>query len=64
MCAVDFVVARQPREGSLLEAYDVYRSRADAQVVCDYGLHVAVTSWSDKIAAEMGSSAVFPPILT
>ena len=38
----------QPGE-TLLTAYDRWRGWADGQVCCDYGLHVAVTSWSDKV---------------
>ncbi len=49
--SVDFVI---PQKGeSLLEAYEKWRGWADAKVCCDYGLHVAVTHWSDKVAQEM-----------
>ncbi|XP_068610872.1 dihydropyrimidinase [Brachionichthys hirsutus] len=48
---LDFAI---PTKGqSLLEAYDVWRSRADPKVCCDYSLHVAVTSWSDELKKEM-----------
>lgn len=48
---VDFVV---PEKGeSLLDAYEKWRSWADAKVCCDYGLHVAVTWWGDQVAKEM-----------
>lgn len=44
---MDFVI---PQKGeSLLEAYERYRVNADEKVCCDYGLHVAVTSWSPKV---------------
>jgi len=52
-CIVDFAI---PQKGeSLLETYDKWRSWADPKVVCDYGLHVAVTWWDKdgKVAAEM-----------
>lgn len=48
---VDFVI---PKKGeSLLEAYDTWRARADSKVVCDYGLHVAITWWSKSVRDEM-----------
>ena len=48
---IDFVI---PSKGqSLIEAYNQWRERADEKVACDYGLHVAVTWWSDQVAAEM-----------
>lgn len=49
--SVDFVI---PKKGeSLLEAYDTWRARADPKVVCDYGLHVAITWWSKSVRDEM-----------
>lgn len=43
-----------PQRGeSLIEAYHQWRTWADAKVCCDYSLHVGVTWWSDKVAAEM-----------
>lgn len=48
---IDFVI---PHKGeSLLDAYEKWRGWADAKVCCDYGLHVAVTYWSDEVAKEM-----------
>ena len=38
---------------SLLEAYNKWRGWADEKVCCDYGLHCAVTWWSDQVAKEM-----------
>lgn len=48
---VDFVLDQ--KNVSLLEAYDKWRSWADGKVCCDYGLHVAVTWWSDQVSKEM-----------
>lgn len=48
---IDFVI---PQKGeSLLEAYDTWRSWADPKVVCDYGLHVAITWWSKSVSDDM-----------
>ncbi|CAI2350056.1 unnamed protein product [Caenorhabditis sp. 36 PRJEB53466] len=48
---IDFVI---PTKGeSLLTAYDRWRGWADPKVVCDYGLSMAITSWSPQIAKEM-----------
>ncbi|XP_063218841.1 dihydropyrimidinase isoform X1 [Bacillus rossius redtenbacheri] len=48
---IDFAI---PKKGeSLLEAYEKWRQLADEKVCCDYGLHVGVTSWSDKVKEEM-----------
>jgi hypothetical protein len=45
--AVDFAI---PSKGqSLLEAYQQWRDWADEKVCCDYGLHVAVTWWSELV---------------
>lgn len=49
--AVDFVIP--PKNESLLQCYDRWRSWADEKVCCDYSLHVAVTWWSDQVAKEM-----------
>lgn len=48
---VDFVIPAKNQ--SLLEAYAQWRERADAKVCSDYGLHVAITNWSDQVAKEM-----------
>ena len=43
---LDFAI---PNKGqSLTEAFDLWRSWADPQVNCDYGLHVAITDWKDN----------------
>lgn len=48
---IDFAL---PKKGqSLLEVYQKYRESADEKVCCDYGLHVGVTWWSDKVREEM-----------
>ena len=49
--SVDFVIPA--KEQSLLEAYGQWRERADPKVCCDYGFHVAITSWNETIANEM-----------
>lgn len=36
-----------------MEAYDTWRSWADPKVVCDYGLHVAITWWSKSVSDDM-----------
>ncbi|XP_067126841.1 dihydropyrimidinase-like isoform X2 [Centruroides vittatus] len=38
---------------SILEAYEKWRSVADEKVCCDYGLHVTLTCWNDKVEREM-----------
>lgn len=48
---LDFVIPRP--EESLLEAFERYRTNADEKVCCDYGLHVAITSWNKKVKEEM-----------
>jgi len=48
---LDFVL---PQRGeSLLSAYVKWRGWADPKVCCDYGFHVGVTWWSDKVKSEM-----------
>ena len=45
-----------PTKGqSLADTYNKWREQADSTVCCDYGLHVGVTSWNNKIASEMES---------
>ncbi|XP_026472109.1 dihydropyrimidinase-like [Ctenocephalides felis] len=48
---IDFAIPS--KNESLLAAYERWRERADGKVCCDYGLHVAVTWWSDKVRDEM-----------
>lgn len=50
---IDFAIAKQNE--SLLNAYYSYRQKADEKVCCDYGLHVAVTSWNDRVKQDMAS---------
>ncbi|GAV09813.1 hypothetical protein RvY_19294 [Ramazzottius varieornatus] len=48
---IDFAI---PKKGhSHLGAYEQWRKWADEKVCCDYGLHVAVTWWSDQVKADM-----------
>lgn len=48
---IDFII---PSKGqSLVACYHDWRKRADAKVMCDYGLHIAVTYWADNIEPEM-----------
>uniref|UniRef100_A0AC35U5C3 Amidohydro-rel domain-containing protein n=1 Tax=Rhabditophanes sp. KR3021 TaxID=114890 RepID=A0AC35U5C3_9BILA len=48
---IDFVA---PSKGqSLIENYHVWRGWADEKVVCDYGLSMMVSWWSDSVAKEM-----------
>ena len=49
--SVDFVI---PAKGEpVLEAYDKWKEWAQSKVCCDYGFHVAITWWSDKVAEDM-----------
>ncbi|XP_017785499.1 PREDICTED: dihydropyrimidinase isoform X2 [Nicrophorus vespilloides] len=48
---IDFVVPKQGE--SILDSYYAWRQKADDKVCCDYGLHVALTSWNDKVKGEM-----------
>ncbi len=51
---IDFVI---PGPGdSPLEAYHVWRGWAE-KAAADYAFHVAITSWSDKVHADMGELA-------
>ncbi|XP_011729868.2 dihydropyrimidinase isoform X1 [Macaca nemestrina] len=48
---IDFAIPQ--KGGSLIEAFETWRSWADPKVCCDYSLHVAVTWWSDQVREEM-----------
>ncbi|XP_050526848.1 dihydropyrimidinase isoform X2 [Daktulosphaira vitifoliae] len=48
---IDFVLPN--KDESLIDTYQKWRSRATNKVCCDYGLHVAVTSWSKQTKQEM-----------
>ena len=51
---IDFVI---PEPGhSLIDAWHAWRAKS-AQSATDYGFHVAVTWWSDQVAAEMTTLA-------
>ena len=47
---IDFVIPESG--GSLVAAWRIWRERAE-KAASDYALHVAVTSWSDAVGAEM-----------
>ncbi|CAF1636140.1 unnamed protein product, partial [Adineta ricciae] len=47
----DFVIPK--KEQSLIEAFNQWRERADTKVCCDYGLHVAITSWNEQVGKDM-----------
>ncbi|XP_032590423.1 dihydropyrimidinase [Drosophila grimshawi] len=48
---IDFVLPKKKQ--SMIEAYDSWRSWADPKVCCDYGLHVAISWWSESVSDEM-----------
>jgi len=48
---IDFVIPA--KNYSILQAYQDWRQKADSKVCCDYGLHVAITCWSDTVRHEM-----------
>jgi dihydropyrimidinase len=48
---MDFVIPE--KNESPLDAYHKWRSWADGQVCCDYSFHVAITSWNEKVKADM-----------
>lgn len=51
--SVDFVA---PKKGeSLVDAYYAYREKADNKVCCDYGLHVIIPQWHDRVPDEMAA---------
>ena len=49
---IDFVLPAP--DGSMVEAYRAWHARAEKSAG-DYSFHVAVTSWSDRVAEEMGT---------
>lgn len=44
-CLIDFAIPQRGED--LVATYKKWRSWADPKVVCDYGLHVAVTWWDE-----------------
>jgi len=40
-----------------MEAYEKLRLAADPAVCCDYGLHVALSKWTDVISSDMETLA-------
>ena len=56
----DTVITAYPGKGeSLLETYAKCRVKTDAQLCCDYTVHVAVTWWADVVAMEMGKLVAY-----
>ena len=47
---IDFAL---PVGGDLMAGYKAYREKA-AKSVMDYGFHMAVTTWSDKVCLHRG----------
>ena len=47
--------ATQDKGGTLREAYDTWRARLDGRISCDAGLHMAITDWNARTAAELDS---------
>jgi dihydropyrimidinase len=45
--------AEQTKGGTLHQALETWRARADSKVAVDYGLHVSVTGATDSVLAEM-----------
>nr|XP_011729872.1 dihydropyrimidinase isoform X4 [Macaca nemestrina] len=56
---IDFAIPQ--KGGSLIEAFETWRSWADPKVCCDYSLHVAVTWWSDQGAKKMLALGITGP---
>ncbi|KAF5285276.1 hypothetical protein FQR65_LT13290 [Abscondita terminalis] len=48
---IDFVWVKKGE--SLIDAYYAYRQKADDKVCCDYGLHMVISYWSDRVEEEM-----------
>lgn len=43
-----------PKKGqSLLEAYEIWRTRTDGKTCCDFAFHVAITWWAESVKNEM-----------
>lgn len=48
---VDF--ATQDRGASLARGLETWHSRADGNCACNYGFHMAITDWNDKVRREL-----------
>ncbi|GBQ90105.1 dihydropyrimidinase [Acetobacter nitrogenifigens DSM 23921 = NBRC 105050] len=48
---IDFVIPEQG--GSLIDAWRAWRAKAE-KAAADYGFHVAVTHWDERVSEEMG----------
>jgi len=52
-CLVDFAI--QEQGGTLREAYDTWRGKADGKAAVDYGFHIIMREYSDALGREMGA---------
>uniref|UniRef100_A0A7E4W6P6 dihydropyrimidinase n=1 Tax=Panagrellus redivivus TaxID=6233 RepID=A0A7E4W6P6_PANRE len=49
---IDFVIPE--KDENIIKAYEKWREWADAKVVCDYGLSMAITNWNEDVEFSMG----------
>ncbi len=45
--------ATQDKGGTLSDALDTWKAKADGKSACDYGFHMAITDWNESVAAEI-----------
>jgi dihydropyrimidinase len=45
-----------PGTGDVAEGLAWWHEKAEARACMDYGFHMAITSWSEKVAADMGKA--------
>lgn len=50
-CIVDF--ATQNKGESLAEALENWHKKADGKCSCDYGFHLAISDWNEKVSKEL-----------